>query len=62
MLIYIPPVNGLALKLNFLLLSGMSISILLTLAIFLKKPLKVTDAKNPIKSITSIDVFTIKFN
>jgi hypothetical protein len=34
----------------------------LFLAIFLKKPLNVTDAKNPITSITSTDMFTIQFN
>ena len=41
----IPPVNGVALKWNFLLLSGMSIKKLFAFAIFLKNPLKVIEAK-----------------
>ena len=40
-----PPINGVGLKWNFLLLSGISIRSLFALAIFLRYPVKTTDAK-----------------
>ena len=40
-----PPIKGVGLKWNFLLLSGMSIRILFALAIFWRYPVSTTDAK-----------------
>ena len=55
----IPPVRGVARKWNFLLLSGISISIFFLFAIFLKKPLKVIEAKKLKKKIDNAEPIVI---
>ena len=50
-----PPINGVGLKWNFLLLSGISMRNLFDLATFLKYPVNTTEAKKlKNKSVTAI--------
>ena len=50
-----PPINGVGLKWNLLLLSGISMRNLLDLATFLKYPVNTTEAKKlKNKSVTAI--------
>ena len=57
-----PPVSGVALKWNFLLLSGISIKKLFFFAIFLKNQLKLTDAKNAKRRIETARLFNINLS